>query len=466
MKKGPTIAFRLIIYPLVGIIFLFISALMVVLASGYNIKLINGKIITEKTGIIIVSVRPGESTVKLDGELQERKTPSLSFFNMKIKRVPAGTHRLEVSHEGYETWENEVTVKSGLVTWRNYLILVPLERKSEPYNFAGNIESTVISEDQKRMVVFTADRVLNIYNTWLVNTENKVSTKIAEGTLVAGEKVELLEISNDYSKYLYKRVTLDKKFSFGVIEAKENGAKSDISSLFVNQAERYAFSPYDSRELYFYQAGGIYKLNLENKTESAVLARDVISFHSLQGDLFLVRKVEENYGLWSLSNNNELRNVIKVIPASTSYDVAYLKNKKLYVIRDAAGKDLMLYGNETKNPTLETIARNVHEFSISPDEEKILIHKNDQLEVYDLVEGIYFPAVSDVAPISMDWMQDSRNIIYRTKTEVRIVNYNGNYNKNIFPVSEVGLVLSPDNNYNVFYLNSTKGDKDLNSFSF
>lgn len=465
MKRGPSIAFRLTVYPLVLILFVLISGLMVFFAAGYNLKYENGRFFTQKTGIIIVSTRPGDSTVVLDGDVQRQKTPSFSLFTMKIKRVSTGSHRLVVSHDGYETWEGDVMVKPGLVSWRDYLILVPLERKADAFNIAGTIESTVTSRDQKSMVIYAADHVQNIYSFWQLNTENKETTKVAEGRLTSGDTLELLDISSDYSKYLYRKTDASKKVTHIVAENKEDGLSYDLGSLFSNQAERYNFSPYNTNELYFTQTGNLFKINLENKTESAVLAKNVIGVHSAQNGLLISRLVEENYGLWTINDNGDLKNVIKSLPAATSYEVSYLESKKSYLVRNQADGDLLLYANEIKNPTLETVGRATKLYSSSPDGEKIAIYAEDSLRVYDISEQKYYDIAQANSIAAIDWMIGGDNLVYRTDTEVRLVNYNGDYNKALFTAVGSGLLISPDTNHNIFFVNALDADKDLYSFS-
>lgn len=466
MKQGPSIAFRLTVYPLVAIIFVFICAFVVFSAAGYNIKFQDGHFVTQKTGMIIVSTRPGEAVVSLDGEVQSQKTPSLSIFNLKIKRVICGTHHLVVSRNGYETWEGDVVVNPGLVSWRDYLILIPTDRKAEPFKFAGTVESMVATRDHRRLAVFTADRAQNIYTIWEVNTDSKTSTKITEGTLAAGEKVTLLEISNDYSRLLYLRTNpTTQKNSYSVTEFRQSGSTSDLSALFSNRAEGYYFSPYNSAELYFLQTGGLYRVNLTNRTESALLVPNVIGVYPQVEQLLAVRKVDDNYGLWTINDNNESTNIIKALPAATSYQATYLKGTKSYLVQGQDDKDLLLYNTETRNPTLETISRNATLFVPSPNGTSVAIYGENKLRVFNITERKYYDTVETDKLRSLDWIQDDRNLLLGTDTEVRLINYNGDYNKLLFAISVPTPLVSSNINHNFFYTNTIEADNDLYTFS-
>lgn len=467
MKHGPSLAFRLTVYPLVLLLFVFISAIVVFFTAGYNFKYENGKIITEKTGVIIVATRPGEAVVTLDGEIQPKKTPALPLFNIKIKRVASGTHRLIVSKEGYESWEGDVVVEPGFVTWRDYLILVPLEKRADPYNFPGSLVDLVVSSDRTRSLALSVDRAQGIYSIWQVGLENKISVKIAEKALPANESIDLVSVSDDNSKYLFTKTDQNtKKVSYYVGEAKESGSIYNLGSLFSSQPEGYYFSPYSGSELFFVQRGGLYKINLDNKTESAILAADVIGVYPVENHLLLTRKVEDNYGLWLFDGNGEMTNIIKSLPASSGYSVSYLKNTKSYLISDYADRDLMLYSNGTKTPTLEVIARDVSSYIISPQGNSVAYYSEGGLRVFNISEKKYYQTLISDKVKSYAWVQDGRNIIYGTDNSVALINYNGDYNKKLFDTNESPTILVSLSDHNLFFTDTKENDKDLYSFSF
>jgi WD40 repeat protein len=329
----------------------------------------------------------------------------------------------------------------------------------------GSIESQIVSGDQKRMVVLAVDRVQNVFNFWLVNTESKENTKIAEATFVSGDQYELIGFAKDYSKYLYRKTDANKAITYVVAESKMGGLTYNLDTLFSNQASKYYFSPYNNNELFFVQNSSVFKINLENKTESSVLATDVVTAHALKDEFLLVRKTEENYGLWVLGSNNELKNVAKAVPAADDYRVAYLETSKSYLIQELGDRDLLIYSNEIKNPTLETIAHDVNLFSVSPTGERVAFYSENKLRVYSIKEEKYFDIADSDKINSIDWMQDGKNLIYGAGTEIRIVNYNGDYNKAMFTAQASGTVLSPDNSYNIFFFDSVSEDRDLYSFS-
>lgn len=465
MKQGPSLVVRLTLYPLALILFLLISAYVVFISAGYEIKLEDGQIKTSKTGIIIVATRPGEAKVTLDGEVYDKKTSSISFFKLKINRMAPGEHHLVVERDGYETWEGDVNVEAGFVSWLDYLILVPMERKADPYNISGTIESTITSRDQKRILVYSLDKTQNIYSFWQINTENKQQEKIYEAKLNSGETISLVSYSNNNSRFLYAKTDKSKKVSYITAEAKANGSSSNISSLFSNGATNYTYSPYNENELYFVRDKNLYKVNIPDKSQTAVLAKDVVGIYPNSRNLLMIQKSDDNYGLWQVGNNGDLHNIIKSLPAAKEYKVSYLESQKLYLIHNLDDQDLILYGNEIKNPTLETIAKKVESYTVSPNEEKVGFLSNGVYRVYDLKKEQYFNAIQSKDIKIVDWFSDSANLLYATNTGIYMVNFNGYYNVSLFPALNPDITLATEVGHNIYFTSDTAGDVDLYSFS-
>jgi hypothetical protein len=465
MKHGPSLAVRLTLYPLILVIFTIVSIIVIYLSAGYEFSYRDGHFTTQKTGIIIVATRPGEATIKIDGEEYEKKTSPIAFFKVKINRVKAGTHHLIVEKEGYETWEGDVVVDSGFVSWLDYLMLVPLEREAVAYNFAGSITDTVASRDQKRILSVAIDRKQGVYNIWFVNTENKTKEKIAESKISAQEKIDLLSISNNHARYLYKKTDKNGIATYIVAEAKQNGPSTNISALFNIKVDNYVFSPYKDSELYFVLASNLYSINLDTKTQSAILAQSVIGVYPNHKNMLIIQKAKENYGLWEIREDGDLSNIIKSLPAAKKYDVGYLEQQKIYTVLNLDDGDLITYGNDVKNPTLETIAREVKSFQISPSGEKIAYIAKDGGFAYDVKKQEYTTFLKDTAPKAIDWMLDSSNIIYRTPNGVGLVNYDGDYNKLLFVTNGDDLILANDVGHNIFFIDTIEADSDLYSFT-
>ncbi len=465
MKNGPSLAIRLTLYPLVLLAFILISAYMVFISAGYVFKFENGKITTEKTGIIIVGTRPGDAKVFIDGDEYEKKTSPIAFFKLKINRIPAGEHKVRIERSGYETWDGQVYVDPGFVSWLDYLILIPNERKAEAYNFPGSVREAITSSDQRRILVHCEDAKQGINTIWFVNAEDKTSQKIYEGHLSAKEKIVLVSLSRSGGRYLYKKTDAKGATAYMVSESKNGASPSNLNSLFGARPENFYFSPHNEAELYFNLAGVVYRINLDTKLQTAALVKDVVGIYPQEKKLLVIKKTDENVGLWELEENGNTNEVIKSLPVSgKGYEVTYIETKKTYLVRNISDGDLFYYENDSKNPTLETIGREVVSYVASPDGEKVAMYSGGQYRVYNLLKSKYFDTLKTTDTLVANWVQDSSNIVYTTKSGLYIVNFDGQYNKQIFPVNGAGFLLVTRNGHHIYFLSVAGGDADLNSF--
>ncbi|MDD3480842.1 MAG: PEGA domain-containing protein [Patescibacteria group bacterium] len=465
MKYGPSLAVRFTLYPLVGLLFAIIAIYIIFFAAGYDISFQDGRLVTKKTGIIIIKTVPGEATVYLDNEEYSRKTPNIGFFDLKLNRVSTGEHSVKVERDGYIPWENTVTVEPGYVTWLDYLYLIPLEKEAEPYKLSGSVSSQITSFDKSKVLVSSIDAVEKVGTLWQLNPNNKDTQKIYEyDTSVA--KVDPLSYSNDNERYLTKE-TENKKTSYIVREARDGGNSWNISNLFNIQIDDIIFSPYTHNELYVTRENSLYKMNLLERTLSATLAKDVYGVYESENGLLLVQKSSDNYGLYKIHQNGNKDTLIKSFPASKNYNVSYLSESKSYVIHNLDDKELYLYSNEVKNPTIETIAKDVSYFKVSPVEERILYKASKKTQVYDIKKAEYYEITTSTDFGQMSWLSGGDNIIYHTGTEVRMVNYNGVYDNPLFESTSPILTLAAKDEPNIYFISTlAKNDLDLFVFSF
>ncbi len=88
--------------------FVTIGFLLVATATGYRYNASVGR--WQKTGMLIVSISPNNSTLRLDGQSY--------FVERSMIRVPnvlPGTYRVQIDHHTYTPWMQTITIKPGYV---------------------------------------------------------------------------------------------------------------------------------------------------------------------------------------------------------------------------------------------------------------------------------------------------------------------------------------------------------------
>lgn len=459
MSKGPSLRVRLTVYPILAVIFAFLSYILVLNALGFNVYFRDGKIIKERTGTIILASRPGDAVITLDGDLQTNHTPNIPFMSVQIKRLKAGTHNLVVSKNGYETWSGDVQVKPGMVSWGTQILLIPLERQAQAYNLPLSPSFVLRSSDRSRLIVRTDDVANQVSTFWLVDLTNKENQKIFEVELATGETYNPLAFASNNNRALFERNTNGVKNLF-VYELKKNPNSWDITGNFKLSFDKYVFNPRDYNELFALREGSLYRLNFVDKKMSAVLDTKLTDIFVSGNDLYYVKAAKDKKTLYRFISDGNMANVIDKLPASASYYIEYLGNGDGYLVLVKDTKELLLYpAINDAYQTPKKIADAVEWTLPSPKNQFIGYFAGGSFYSYELEKNETFQTLKDIAPETIDWLPDQFNLVYTKDGKVNMVTYLGCYNKQIFNSEKGTAVFASPNSPRIYFF--TKPEKKI-----
>lgn len=466
MSKGPSLRVRLTIYPILAVVFTFISYILVLNALGFNVYFRDGKIIKERTGTIILASRPGDAYITLDGEPQTNRTPNIPFMSVQIKRLKAGTHNLTVEKSGYETWSGDIQVKPGMVSWGTQILLIPLERRAQEYSLPLSPSYILRSQDRSQLITRTDDVVNQVSTFWLVNLTNKENQKIFEVELAAGETLRPVFFASNNNRAVFEKDTNGVK-SFLVYELKKNPDSWSVTGIFNLSFDKYVFNPRDYNELYALRAGSLYRLNYNNKTMSAVLDTDLTDVFVEENNLYYVKTKNDKKTLYRFVSEGNIGNVIDKLPPSESYSVKYLGTGNGYLVHVKDNKELLLYP-VTNNPyqTPQKIADAVEWILPSSKNQFIGYYAAGSFYSYELEKGVTFQTLKDVAPETVDWLPDQFNLVYTKDGKVSMVTYLGCYNKQIFNAEKGTAVFASPNSARIYFFTKPETKSTVDMFVF
>lgn len=465
MHKGPTLKDRFILYPAIAAFFLFVCYFIALNAWGYRFYIENGKIVRRETGIIIVATKPGNAEVFLDGRKQKKATPAFSFLSLTIKSVPTGEHNLRVVKSGYEDWERKTTIESGLVSWANYIILVPQKRDVSNYSFPGSIIQSIQSPDKNKLFVLVEDSAQGLRTIWEVNLQNKEKTKVVEEKFVAGNTMAFSSVSFDGNRVLILRSDASGK-KYSVIENNLNGKEWKINELYGMEFTTLKFSPDSSAELYALKGSELHTVDYESKRMSAVIASRVADFYTETSGVFAIQLSDQNRNLYKLNKNGSQNLIIKSVPADESYQFEYLDKSGGYLLLPAkTGEIIYYYTDKTGKFASKILAVKQAWFNLSPGEENLASYGENKLQTYNFEKDETYSVVG--APVdSICWFNDQNNIIYSSGNKAYLVNFDGYYNKFLFDLSDKSPVFSGNSSANIFFQTKNNEIVDLTVFSF
>ena len=98
-----------------------IVVILILIAQGYSLGEGGG---IERSGLLELSTHPGSTDIKIDGKNQ--------FFQGNFSKILSSEdHAIHVSKKGYDTWQGQAKIESGLVTSIDWIRLFPDKKQFE-----------------------------------------------------------------------------------------------------------------------------------------------------------------------------------------------------------------------------------------------------------------------------------------------------------------------------------------------
>ncbi len=158
---------RRVIYISFFAVFFLIGAWLTLWSQGYHYDFFNRKI--ETSGAVSVITTPEGATVWLDGKQQEESTP------MSIKNLHAGNYTVTVRYDGWQTWEQKITVYDHQVTRLDNIKLWAEPQPGKILDDATNSYS-VISPNRETLIY--TKTLKKDFELWLLNLTSAESVRI------------------------------------------------------------------------------------------------------------------------------------------------------------------------------------------------------------------------------------------------------------------------------------------------
>lgn len=116
MSKRKRQAVLFFTYGFMTLAVIVISVICLLLIMGYRFNISDRTI--EQGGLLQFRSTPSSARVTINDVLMSASTPTK-------RDVPAGTHQVKFSLEGYHDWQRSVSIKAGELRWLNYARFVP-----------------------------------------------------------------------------------------------------------------------------------------------------------------------------------------------------------------------------------------------------------------------------------------------------------------------------------------------------
>src|SRR4030043_585511 len=362
MKK----AYRKALFWICFVLFAVTTPLAVFYSQGYRFDAY--KKIFVHSGSITVKSTPSGINVFIDGKQQ--KTGSLDIINnsITINGLRPGNYNLRLTAEGYNDWEKNIEVHSGVSTEFWNVFLVPQNADPQVLK-TQSVERYFVSPSSDKLV-YVAKRPkgsgIELYD---LKKDENVQLFLDENTSFSDDELENAEWNNK-EKLILNPVFRNEKKDFLILDANQNA-----DPLFLSQIappynpDKARWSPQKEKDVYF--TSGLDEGNLKNLYLASLDLKNI----TLISEKIRAFDISSNH-IYFLKENNILYKTDLV--GSGEEQVT----SSSFPIRDAGGSDcrMIVYDDDRQ--------------AIITGDENLVVHNNGKENFTEVVtegaKGIQF----------------------------------------------------------------------------
>lgn len=391
----------------------------------------NGQI--EQSGLIQIHSLPTGASVTLDGNTLFSRT-NLS------RSLSAGTHNVKISRDGYDSWEKDLKMYSGLLIRLYYPRLFLTNRTPEAAaELPASLEFYSTSRDRNYILTAATDSAeWQLYD---LSGDVPKLTKVNLSTILPGVEQGkfrgvISEISwSNGSDQILAKITYKNTSEWLLINLKKPSTSLNLTDTFGYDFEQIVMSGGGASHLYTLENHQIRRIDTDNKSISRILIDNVERFATYNNNIIYVTAPKpapaaspeqdtkatsstiREVGLYK--NGDEGTTIINTLPGTSKVFVAlshYYDNHYFAIISDNTLQitygDFPTYDkNRTDALNFETLVEATDikllpsSFSVSPDGEYLVARAGQEYRVIDLDMGdiySYNPKTS-----SLNWLDSS-----------------------------------------------------------
>lgn len=274
-QNNPMLKKLIAVYFIMTMAVIGIVCMIVLIVMGFGFDPSKGQI--EQYSFLHFGSSPSGATISVNEEALSSKTPSK-------KATSAGKYDVVLSKNGYEDWQKTVETKAGVISWLNYALLVPKNRKVESVLTYDSIHNSLASPKKQNIIVqekidvpsfdlvdISSDDIKMAKITIPLDTYSESSTE------KISHKFEMIKWNPD-DRYVLIRHYFNDKDEWLVLDIQNVSDTKNITKTLNLSIKSIDFSDSSGRKFYALESNDIRKLDLLAGTISKPLVSDVDSF--------------------------------------------------------------------------------------------------------------------------------------------------------------------------------------------
>ncbi len=363
-------------YGLLAIAIVVFTVLLVTIGKGYFFDFKTRQL--AGGGLILLDSKPNGASVSLNGKSLNKSTPV---------RLPLrdGSYDLKLTKDGFRSWQKKLIVNTSEVTAAQYPLLLPNTIATEALAPLDSPTQFKQSPDQKLLIVATGGVSPRIQLLPTGKSQLQPIYIFSPEQIATQTTVDSLVWSSD-NEHILIGLKTPQQISYIVISALNPSESFELTKQFGLPLANLQFNPRNWREIYWNSPEGLRKLDLTNKTVSAVLAPAVTSFLVTEDTvLYTQTNAVGGASLLRLDRDNQSHQLFNKLPAA-SYQREYINfnSKQFVVIFNKTTQRVSLYPSiSSADQSLQQFDLPTGDISEAPDDRYLVMRNGNNFATYD-----------------------------------------------------------------------------------
>lgn len=437
-----------VIYISVVLIFIFATIYTIMIAKGYRYNFSNG--LVQKTGMIVMVSRPSGADIYVNDKKISKKT-GIPLLPTKLSNLDPGEYKIEVKKDKYKIWQKIIKVKEELVSWANYILLVPEKSVKKEVTKDIDIINFSMSPDKRKLFFIVKNN--NFREIFVFDIQDEKNDLLLIPQLVAGTEILNFEWNSDSSRLILTTKNADKT---------ENLALNinDETDLYLIPSEysNISWNKSNSKELFALKNNNLYKIDITKPNTPILLSEKVISYTLSSSKIIYVTYGENQNSLVSMDLDGGNKKEIGILPYSDKYKLSY--SEKLDGTAVIIGKIQSLFyiykfGSQT---ITKEMGKNILNSTWSNEGKKLLYFSENSAFVYDFGEENEkeYTLFSGQKIDYLRWYFDEFHLILVSNNQFKILEFDGANTNELSLVQDGSKIEFLEDYKSFFYLSKGK----------
>jgi hypothetical protein len=388
-------------------LFFVIAPVLVFYAIGYRYDFKNNAF--KKIGMLIIESKPNNADIFLNDQHKEQSPK-------RIKNLVPDEYDVKVEKENYIPWKKKMSVESKSVTWASN---IKLFLKNPEITFLPSVELDSFSSSPNKKLIIGISSDSKNFGLWLNNPKSEDTIKLfpisVENFAISKNDYKNLSISDikwspDNKKIIFSlKNKLNGSLKYFLLDINRPENIISLNNSFNFEIKNIKWNN-NSDTIYFISRNNLYFIDINTKTISKPLVKDVIDYDLESNNIIYTTKEKKEILLIKTSKNEGEKKVLMHLPEDEIFIFKSGKQGNVAILFKNK-KKLYLIDGESDTPKL--INENTKNFKWSEGKKKLLYFSENEVWFYapkDKAEEVY-----------SGYKYNESNLLTRYSTEIKEV---------------------------------------------